>query len=165
MLANKDSLAKAVNGLKCALAGDAAGREKNWTARVDQALAAFEQAVWQHRADLSDAEGRVVDVETSLNPSPTVARRADELRQALAALLEEATALRARLKDIQPSQEAPEPTTAAGALPVAPEAADLSDFGVFCARAEQLLQRFEHYDQEEAELIQESITMDLGAGD
>ena len=29
----------------------------------------------------------------------------------------------------------------------------------------ELLQWFEHYDEEEADLIQESVTMDLGAGD
>jgi hypothetical protein len=55
--------------------------------------------------------------------------------------------------------------TAAGALEVAPEAGDVADYGAFCARAEQLLKGFEHFDEEEAELIQESVTMDLGAGD
>ena len=46
---------------------------------------------------------------------------------------------------------------------MAPEAGDVADFGVFCERAERLLQGFEHYDEEESELIQESVTMDLAA--
>ncbi len=161
----KGSLTKAVDGLRRALASDSAGRERNWISRVDQTLTTIEQAVWRHRARLSDAEGRVVDVVTPLNPSPTVARRADGSREELDGLLKEAHTLRGKLKDLHPSTGTMDPSTSAGALPVAPEAADVSDFGVFCERAEQLLQWFEHYDEEEANLIQESVTMDLGAGD
>jgi uncharacterized membrane protein YccC len=165
MPANKCSLANAVKELKRVLAEDAAGREKDWTGRMGQALSALEQSVRQHRAKLEDAEGRVVEVERSLNPSPTVARRADQLREELDRLLQDAHALRGKLQSTHPSRARMDPATAAGALSVAPEAGDVADFGVFCERVEHLLDGFEHYDEEEAELIQESVTMDLGAGD
>ncbi len=165
MPANKCSLANAVKGLTQMLGEDATGRAKDWTQRVDQALSALEHSVRRHRAHLEDAEGRVVDVESSLNPSPTVARRANQLCQELDSLLREAQALRGKLQGIHPSTEKMDASTAAGALAVAPEAGDVADFGVFCERAERLLEGFEHYDEEESELIQESVTMDLGAGD
>ena len=164
MPTNKCSLANAVKGLKRVLGEDAAGREKNWTQRVDQALSALEQSVRRHRANLEDAEGRVVDVDSSLNPSPTVARRADQLREELDNLLQEAQLLRRKLQDVHPAGRM-DPSNTAGALTVAPEAGDVADFGVFCERAEHLLEGFQHYDEEESELIQESVTMDLGAGD
>ena len=164
MSAKKQSLARAVEGLKQVLAGDAAGQGEAWVRRVDQALDAVELAVRQHRATLSDAEGRVVDVNTSLNPSPGVARRADGLRQELDNLLNQAAKLRGKLKTIHPAA-ATDPSTAAGALPVAPEVGDATDFSVFCERAEQLLEGLGRYDEEEAELIEDSVTMDLGAGD
>ncbi|HWG46614.1 MAG TPA: hypothetical protein VN688_27880 [Gemmataceae bacterium] len=165
MPADKCSLANAAKALKRVLAEDAAGREKEWTERMGQALSALEQSVRRHHANLEDAEGRVVNVESSLNPSPTVARRADQLRDELDNLLQEAHALHGKLQGIHPSTARMDPSTAAGALAVAPEAGDVADFGVFCERVEHLLDGFEHYDEEESELIQESITMDLGAGD
>ena len=164
MSAKKQSLARAVEGLKQVLAGDAAGQGEAWVRRVDQALDAVELAVRQHRATLSDDEGRIVDVNTSLNPSPGVARRADGLRQELDNLLNQAAKLRGKLKTIHPAA-ATDPSTAAGALPVAPEVGDATDFSVFCERAEQLLEGLGRYDEEEAELIEDSVTMDLGAGD
>jgi hypothetical protein len=165
MAAKKQSLARAAGGLKQVLAGDAAGQGQAWVRRVDQALETVEQAVRHHRATLSDAEGRVVDVDSSLNPSPGVARRADGLRQELDALVNQATMLRGKLKSIHPPTEATDSTNAAGALPVAPEVGDATDFSVFCERAEQLLEGLGRYDEEEAALIEDSVTMDLGAGD
>ncbi len=165
MSAEKQSLARAVGGLKQVLSGNVVAQGPAWTRRVDQALDAVEQAIRQHRDTLSDAEGRVVDVDSSLNPSPGVARRADALRQELDSLFRQAAALRGKLKSIHPPAEATDLCTAAGALPVAPEVGDVTDFSVFCERAEQLLEGLGRYDEEEAELIEDSVTMDLGAGD
>jgi len=165
MAAEKHPLAASIDDLKRALGERAANREDDWIRRMDQALAAVERCAWRHRADLKDPEKKAVDVDTPLNPSPVIARRMDALRADLNGLLREAGRLRKKLHDLHPPAEKVDPATAAGALPVAPEAADVADYGVFCERAEQLLQGFEQFDQEEANLIQESVTMDLGAGD
>jgi hypothetical protein len=163
MPGRKSSLREAVDGLKRAL--DDAGRGRTWAGRVGRALAAVEQAVRRHRATLKDSEGRAVDVDTALNPSPTVDRRTDEFRQELGSFLREAQALREKVGGLHPMDGTTDPSTIAGALSVAPEAAALTDFGVFCERAEQLVQGLEHYNEEEAVLIQESVNLDLGAGD
>jgi hypothetical protein len=153
-----------VEGLKQALAGDAAGAGDNWAGRVGQALDAIEKALRRHRDTLKDDEGRLVDVDTSLNPSPTVDRRAEGLRQELDTFLREAQALRGRLDSLHAAAPK-DASTLAGALPVAPQAADLADFGAFCVRAERLVEGLGQFDRAEAELIQESVTLDLGAGD
>jgi hypothetical protein len=107
----------------------------------------------------------VVDVDTSLNPSPGVDRRADKLHQELDRLLNQAQMLRAKLNAIHPSGGVANAATEAGALSVAPEVGDRTDFSVFCEEAEQFLTDLEHYKEEETMLIEDNITLDLGAGD
>jgi hypothetical protein len=156
-------LVQAIRGLKQALGSNGVGA-KDWAGRVDEALAAVEQAVRQHRDTLEDEEGRVVDVNTPLNPSPVVKRRADGLRAELDGFLTEAQALRVKVRGVHSSAVA-DPQTVAGALPVAPEAGALPDFGAFWQRARDLLEGLGHFEEEEADLIQYSVTLDLGAGD
>jgi hypothetical protein len=152
-----------MRGLKQALGSPGVG-EKDWAERVEEALAAVEQAVAQHRDTLEDAEGRLVDVNTPLNPSPVVKRRADELRAELDGFWQEARELREKVRSL-PKANAADVQSLAGALPVAPEAAELPDFGVFWQRARDLLKGLGHFEEEEADLIQYSVTLDLGAGD
>jgi hypothetical protein len=163
MAATNVPLVQAMQGLKQALGSNGVGA-KDWAERVDQALGAVEEAVRQHRDTLEDEEGRVVDVNTSLNPSPVVKRRADGLRAELDGFLQEAQALRAKVRGVHSSAQA-DPKTLAGTLPVAPAAGDQPDFGAFWQRAHDLLRGLGHYEEEEADLIQYSVTLDLGAGD
>jgi hypothetical protein len=163
MPAVKDPLVQAMQGLKQALGSNGVG-QKDWAERVGGALAAVEEAVRRHRDTLEDDEGRVVDVNTPLNPSPVVKRRADGLRRELDGFLEEARALRGKVRDLHAGHAA-DPTTLAGSLSVAPEGGDLPDFAVFWQRARDLLVGLGHFEEQEADLIQQSITLDLGAGD
>ena len=156
-------LVQAMQGLKQALGSNGVG-EKDWAGRVDLALAAVGQAVQRHRDTLEDEEGRVVNVNTPLNPSPVVKRRADELRAELDGFLKEAQALRVKVRGLHPATEA-DPKTLAGALAVAPAAGEQPDFGVFWQRARDLLTGLGHFEEAEADLIQHSVTLDLGAGD
>jgi hypothetical protein len=156
-------LEQAMRGLKQALGSPGVG-QKDWAERVDLALAEIEQAVGQHRDTLEDEEGRLVDINTALNPSPVVKRRADELRAELDRFRQEAQELREKVRGLHDSPAA-DVRTLAGALPVAPEAGDLPDFGVFWQRARELLQGLGRFEEAEADLIQYSVTLDLGAGD
>jgi hypothetical protein len=165
MLPRKSSLVRSVEELRKVLDERDGDRGKDWPRRAEQCLERIEQSARRHRARLENADGRVVDLDTPLNPSPTVARRTDELRQDLGDLLREARTLRERARTLHPVAANTDPGTVAGVLPVAPEAADIADFAVFCERVERLLEGFEHVDEEETDLIQESITLDLGAGD
>ena len=165
MPAEKRSLVRAVEELKQAVQSPTVQRGKSWADRVEQALTVVEQSVRRHRANLKDDKGQVVDVDSSLNPSPVVARRAEGLHQDLDELLQEVQMLRQKVRDVHPGSVSTAPDTAAGALPVAPDTADLADFGVFCERMTHMLERFEPFDEQKVALIQESVTMDLGAGD
>lgn len=165
MTMTKQSLSQAGDDLKHVLAETAAGQGEDWCRRVSQALDRMEQSLRQHRATLRDAEGRVIDVDTSTNPSPGVARRADKLHQALDKLLGEVQTLHTKLNTVHPSAGVVDPSTAAGALPVEPEVGDQTDFSVFCERAEQFVRDLEHYNEAEVQLIEDNVTLDLGAGD
>jgi hypothetical protein len=163
MPAVKVPLVQAIKGLKEALGSNGVG-QRDWAERVGHALEAVDEAVRQHRDALEDEEGRVVDVNTPLNPSPVVKRRADGLREELDGFRKEARELRHKVGEVHASAVA-DPQTLAGALPVSPEAGELPDFGVFWQRARDLLAGLGHFEEEEADLIQYSVTLDLGAGD
>jgi hypothetical protein len=165
MPAEKRSLTRAIENLKRIANASTAGRSPDWKERMDQALIVVEQAIGRHNATLSDDKGCVVDVDSSLNPSPVVARRADDLHHDLDDLQHQVRTLRQLLPSVHLAPADIDSTTAAGALPVAPEAADLADFGVFCERLKHVIEGFEQFDEQEADLIQHSVTLDLGAGD
>jgi hypothetical protein len=166
MNARKKTLVAAVDGLERALATDAVGREKDWAARVGQALGRLEQAVRDHDRALAASGGRLVEVDRPLLPSPTVDRRTEELRRELDGVLKEAQALRARVMGAaQGAAGGVNPSGLAGAREVAPEAGAAADFGVFCQRARHLLEALHHYEEQETDLVQHSVTTDIGAGD
>jgi hypothetical protein len=165
MAAKISSLVEAVSALKNVLSERATASETSGLRQMDSYLARIERAAQQHRRKLGEGNEEMVNVDTPLTSSPTVARRTDALRQELDALVQEATRLRRQAQTVHPVATAVNPATAAGALPVSPEAADVADLGVFYERLEQLLDRFEHFEEDETELIQDSVTLDLGAGD
>jgi hypothetical protein len=165
MFPTTSSLGRAVNELRNVLNEGNGNADKDWPRRARQILERIEQATRRHSIRLEKSGGRAVDVDTALNPSPTVARRSDELRRELDGLLQETRSLREQARTLHPAATDIPPSTVAGALPVAPEAADVADVGVFRERVEHLLEGFKHLEKDEADLIQESVTLDLGAGD
>ena len=166
MPTHNDLLFAAVHGLECLLAESMAARQQDWLARVDQALAGVEQAMRERANALTVPEEGLVEVDRPRLPSPTVARRAEELRQELAGMIAEARALRAKVQSATPASGLEIGSSdLAGALPVAPEAGAVPDFGLFCRRTRELLDGLGRYEEEEAKLILDSITPDIGAGD
>lgn len=159
------TLIEARTELQNVLAERTAGSDRAWLDRVEPCLARLEQAARQHLANLGDDGENAGNGESSLQPSPKVARRTEALRQELEALRQEAATLRGQAQTVHPVAAPSNPRTAAGALSVAPEAAEIADFGVFYERLEQMLHDFEHFDEDETDMIQESVNLDLGAGD
>jgi hypothetical protein len=146
MTAQRDNLVAAVAQLEKALAGPDAGPDAGPEAsrqRLDAALAALVQAVDEHGRALDAGEGRVVDVESPRLPSPTVDRQVGQLHRELQELRGEAAAVRDRL--------------AAGAA--------TPDFGPLRGRVRRLLECLQRYNQDEARVILDSVTTDIGAGD
>jgi hypothetical protein len=163
MKARKKTLEAAVTGLERALATDAG---PDWAGRVGQALDRLEQAVREHNQALAATDGRLVEVDRPLLPSPTVDRRTEELRRDLDGFLEEAKALRGQVRGAAPGAGLGVGAAGqAGAREVAPEAGAAADFGVFCQRARRLLEALHHFEEEETDLVQDSVTTDIGAGD
>jgi len=110
-------------------------------------LACLEQAVREHAGSLESPEGKLVEVDRPLLPSPTVARRTDELRRELAGFLGEAGAVREQVR-------------AAGQGPAAGAA-----LGQLARRARALVGAVGRYEEEEAQVILDGVTTDIGAGD
>jgi hypothetical protein len=166
MAKKPDALLAAAEKLEEVLAADVAGQERDWADRVDQALTQVVDALQQRAATWKSPEGKVVDVESPRLPSPTVARRGSELRRELDGFLEQAKALQVDVRKVARTfgGEA-DVANRAGALPVAPEAGAVPDFGVFRQRAEQLVEGIRRYIQQEAALILESVNIEVGAGD
>jgi hypothetical protein len=151
MPAEKHSLPRAVEELKRILDAAPTERGNSWIRRMDQALLAIEQAARRHGASLSDDKGCVVDVDSSLNPSPGVARKAEGLHQELNNLLHQIQSLRRMLPNVDPTADDGSRSTAA--------------YDLSLEQVKQVLDGFDRFAAEEAVLIQESVTMDLGAGD
>lgn len=166
MTAIHDPLLKAVGELEALLATDSAARPNDWTERVDRSLAAVEQAVQQRLAVLKSSPGEPVQVDRPRLPSPAVERGQADLQGLLYDLLREAKTLRTQARGATPAPGTPaDPANLAGALPVAPEAGAVADYGVFLQHARELVEALLHYEAEEARLILESVNMDIGAGD
>jgi len=138
MISTKDPLVLAVDRLKNALADIGTG-PPGATVTLERALAQLEVAMRQHVA-LADWPGDPVgDLDRPLLPSPGVDRRNAELRQDLAGLLREVRSLRNEV--------------------TAPDGSAIRE------RAGQLAEEVERFSREEIDLVQDSVTTDIGAGD
>jgi hypothetical protein len=166
MAATKDTLLTALDALEQALDADGAGREQEWARRVEQALAAVEQAAQQRDAALRAPADELVPVDRPRLPSPAVDRYAAELRQTLANCRREAAVLRGKVQGAAEGLAVDvKPSGLAGALPVAPEAGAAADLGVFQQRARKLLQDLRKYRDDEVDVILEGVNTDVGSPD
>jgi hypothetical protein len=156
MATKQYQLAASVDQLEEALASPAAGDEKRWSTLVDRALAEVQEAAHQHAAELTTPGTLLVEVDRPLLPSPGVDRRAGALHDELEGFVQEVRALRQGLRGLMPicrnSTEVQE---------VGPTV----DLGAVCRRARTLVRTLEHFEEEEAALILDSVNTDVGAGD
>ena len=137
----EDATAELVQALIPPAEGDAGP----WTDRLERALKEVERAALRHGDDLETPEGRLVDVDSPTAPSGTTDRRVGKMREELVAILEEAAALRARVK-------------AAGRFAVA-------DVDALRRRAEEVLASLHRFERAEVGVVQESVNTDIGGGD
>jgi hypothetical protein len=165
MPANESDFNKVADDLERAL-GDDVGRERDWARAADRALAAVEEAARRRAEALRTPDGRLIDVDRPRLPSPAVDRRTEDLERQLRQVLERARSLRGQ---VQGAAEGvgleQDPAEAAGALAVAPEAGAVADLGVFRLHAHELAEALRHIERQEADLVLDSVTPDIGAGD
>jgi hypothetical protein len=156
---------KVADDLERAL-GNGPGRELDWARAADRALAAVEEAARLRAEALRTPDGHLIDLDRPLLPSPVVDRRTDTLERQLQQVLEQAGSLRRQVRGAAEGVGMDQdPAEAAGALSVAPEAGAVADLGVFRQHAHELAKALRQIEQEEADLVLDSVTPDIGAGD
>lgn len=142
-----DALAAATVSLEQALVEDARHGRRVWAARVDQALAAVEEAAYRQDRDLEFADGSIWDVSGGQSPSPGMDRRVHRLHDDVDGLLVWTARLRSRVRRLLEDDTA------------TPTVEELRDRGL------ELLQALGKHERREARLILENATTDIGAGD
>ena len=166
MPANTDNLLVAIEELERVLSSPAGSDPAGGTARLERALGGLEQAVRRHADALREPDGLVGQIDRPRVPSPGLDRHTEHLRAELAHFLEDIRTLRSRARaEGQLPRRSADPTNLAGALPVAPEAGALAKQGVLVQRARQLAQALERYEDEEADLLLDTVNTDIGSPD
>jgi len=146
MRGNKKTMSATAASLEQAIHGGIQ-QPGGWAASVERALRNVEQAVQQQDKGLESPEGGLVDVGSAQESSPGMERRIDHLHGDLKSFLAEVRNLRSSLRQV-----------AEGASPG-------NVIEELRRRTGTLLEALKGYQQEEARLILETCTMDLGAGD
>jgi hypothetical protein len=146
MYLQNDRLTAAAEELRRGLTENAAASGREWAIRIGRALSDVERILRRHAADVSTTDDAPADQDRALLPSPGVERRAEGLRHELDVLIESLRTLRTELAA---GRENPPGSGTVG----------------FSERVQGLLRALEHLDQGEIDLVQESITADIGAGD
>lgn len=151
MHGKKETLSPAVANLQQIVADEAAYESSRWVSRLERALSAVEQAVRRQGSLIDSPEGGVSEVSGGQSPSPGMDRRVNCLHDDLDYLLEESQALRLQASLLRSN------TTLDRSGTDAIEGLRL--------RAAALLEALNHYETEEARLILDDATTEIGAGD
>ena len=160
----KEVLLPAAEQLEEVLAHDVAGRERDWAEQVGAALRQLEEALVQHQADC-ESPGGMFAGEVDLK-RPSLVRQVSELRREHIDFLAATKALRGdAVKVAQTFAAPPAAATDATLLPKPSPAAGIPDFGALRKRGEELVAALGRHRRQENDLVLESVTTDLGAGD
>jgi hypothetical protein len=144
MKLQNDLMLGAADELRQALADDASGQVCG--RQVAQALAEVERALRLHAGDAEAADQSLMDQDRALLPSPGVERRAEGLRHELDDLVRDVRQLRIEAKAGRANPRGTDPDALA-------------------ERLRCFVRALERQEQGEIDLVQESITTDIGAGD
>lgn len=132
---------KALEQLEQALDTGPSGQQGAWASCVEQKLAQLQQALQRHAAQLNTPNGPLPDVDRPLLPSPGEDRKATALQHELEQFLRETKTLLAQVHDLGPSARA------------------------LYQRVHELIHAVRRYEHAEVDLILDTVTTDIGAGD
>jgi len=157
-----DALLYAIERLESALSAAPVGYERTWAEKVSGALEDVEQVLREYTVESGASDGPFSEVDLT---RPSLVRRVSALRRDLALQVGKAHALHTELDHAAEAFTArPDKAEAAG-VPEPARQASVPDFGSLRQRLEQLLAALLRLREGEAELVLESVTTDLGAGD
>src|SRR5262249_1961995 len=159
----EDKLQQGLEHLTQVLTAGCAGREEAWAQDADGVLAELETALRQHAQAAEAPNGSLSKVD--LTP-PSLVRRVNDVRQQQSTLQAGLAALR---QDLRRAGDAfgrsAQPGQGAHALPPLQGPEGVPDFGAVRRRAEEIAAALRKLEEEEADLLLESVNMDWGAGD
>jgi hypothetical protein len=141
MYLQNDLVMGAAEELRQALTDNASARGREWAIHMGQSLSDVEKTLRRHEGDFGGDDESLADKDRALLPSPGVHRRLEGLRQEPGELIEDVRILRT---DLGVGRD-----TVVG----------------YAERAHHLLHALERLERGEIDLVQESITADIGAGD
>ncbi len=162
MMARQDVLMPPLEQLAAVLAASAPGRERDWAGAVEAALGGVVEALRRHVADTDGAGGMFSTVDLT---RPTLVRQVGALRLEHSEFLQQGTALRQDVKNAARAFEPPTPAMAPGSLPGPATVDAIPDFGALRGRVEKFAAGLKHHRDDEAGLVLESVTTDIGVGD
>jgi hypothetical protein len=142
MQPKKMSLPTAIAELERALAEAVGAARTERAMRLPLALADLEEAIQRHLRAMQAPDGLIGKMDRPRLPSPTVDRGTEHLRAELVRFLQDIDTLRLNIR-----------------------AGVAAEQGAFFRRARELAAALERYEDREADLILESVNMDIGAPD
>jgi hypothetical protein len=162
--APEDALAIAADLLEDALAGEVAGRERDWAAEVARALRQIERRLRRYHNAAYTADGPVADLDRI---RPTLFRQRYILCLHYRDLLKRVQRLR---EDVQRAVEAFQPVAEAlAAVALAakgtPVTGQVPVFGAIRQQAQEILSDLNKSREAETALLLESVVTDIGVGD
>ena len=163
MYFRKDTLQAPISWLEQALGAPVTGREREWASQLAAALGAVGQGWRLHAAEAESHGGAFMGIDLT---RPSLVRQVGTLRREHAELLAWATALQREAQCAARAFTFPAPSRAAewpAGEPGSPRR--VPDFGVLRQRGEQLLRTLRRHQEEETDLVLESVTTDIGVGD
>jgi hypothetical protein len=158
-----DYLTAPLQQLHAALAEDATGREEVWARAVSRGLLQVRQALERHNAEGETPAGLFGEVDLT---RPSLARQVSKLLQQHMDFLTSLQTLQAdvdmAVRTFQPAAVVP---TLSQPLPEPQGRPAIPAFGELRQRGQDLVTELEQHCKQEIDLVQESVTTDLGAGD
>jgi len=162
MITRQDVLLPPVERLEMAVSAHSPGRERDWAGEVDALLGGVEEALRRHVVDTDAAGGMFSEVDLTRQ---TLVRQVGTLRQEHGSFLEWAGALRQEVKSVAKVFDPQSATGGTGRLPAPAAPGAVPDFGLLRQRLEEFAAAVRHHRDQEAGLVIESVSTDIGVGD
>lgn len=162
-MVENDVLREAVTHLRSAIVGTTPDEEREWAGVLWYGLARLEKALRQQLDNVVDPDGLASEVDQT---RPTLVRQQEKLRDDYRNLLEQCMALKWEL--YRAAQPYLAESDRLGKQPPWKDNGDAlptPDWTALSARIETMIDRIAADHEEETSLVQESATVDIGAGD